>query len=406
MDAAASVQEFQAQIAAGLIDQRVHITLDAMQQLARYLSAIPGRKNVIWFSGSFPSLIPPDDSQGIQALRTTYSYTDEIRETAKMLSDARISVYPIDARGLTLPNVYSAANAIPTGSKYTMGPVPPSAPVINKERDEIVRDQATMQQIAQDTGGKAFLDSNDFGDDVAEVIENGSSYYTIGFVPSRKAFDGRFHKFKVHLDDASYKLAYRSGYFADPPDQFSKHHPGEANLMLAVSGHGAPLATQISFVARVLPANDPLLQGAVLTKGPIGSLAATVKVPVHRYVVDLVLDLHGFVLDTTTDGKHVANIELALVAYDDEGTRLNYLEHGFQMAMTADRYPKLMTTGVPIRAEFDLPEGQGSLRIAIHDLSGGRAGSLEVPVKVTSSQGNIPIESKEPSLRPRGTLFP
>jgi len=405
MDAVAAAQEFQAQIAAGLIDQRVHITLDAMQQLARYLSAIPGRKNLIWFSGSFPSLIPPDDSQGLQTFRTTYSYTDEVRDTAKMLSDARISVYPIDARGLTLYSQFNSANACPAG-RCPLGPLPPSATAMHNERDEIVRDQATMQQIAQDTGGKAFLDSNDFGDDVAEVVENGSSHYTIGFVPSRKAFDGRFHKFKVHLDDASYKLAYRSGYYADPPDQFSKHHPGEANVMLAVSSHGAPLATQVSFVARVLPADDPLLQGAVLTKGPIGSLAATVKVPVHRYVVDLVLDLHGFVLDTTADGKHVANIELALVAYDDEGTRLNYLEHGFQMAMTADRYPKLMTTGVPIRAEFDLPEGQDSLRIAIHDLTGGRAGSLEVPVEVTSHQGNIPIEPKEPSLRTRGTPFP
>lgn len=125
MDAAAAVQEFQAQIAAGLIDQRVHITLDAMQQLARYLSAIPGRKNVIWFSGSFPTLIPPDASQGMQAFRTTYSYTEEIRETAKMLSDARISVYPIDARGLAVSLAGSVANNQPP-----LGPAPAPGPCL------------------------------------------------------------------------------------------------------------------------------------------------------------------------------------------------------------------------------------------------------------------------------------
>jgi VWFA-related protein len=384
MDAAAAVQDFQAEIAAGLIDQRAHITLDAMQQLARYLSAIPGRKNVIWFSGSFPSLIPPDVSQGFQAFRTTYSYADEIRETAKMLSDARISVYPIDARGLAVSSVLSAANNHPpVGNTYSPGTSQTAyAAALSSERDEIVRDQATMQQIAKDTGGKAFVDTNDFAEAVSNVIENGSSYYTIGYVPARKQFDGQFHSFKVHLDDASYKLANRSGYYADAPDKPSAHHPGETSLFVAASRHGAPLATQISFVARVLPASDPLLQGATLTKGPVGEGAAKLKGPVHRYIADLVLDMHGIVFDTAADGSRVAHIELALVAYDADDMRVNYMEHALQLGLSPARFAGLMNSGVPIRAELDLPEGQGSIRIAIHDIASGRAGSLEVPLSV------------------------
>jgi hypothetical protein len=362
------------------------MTFEAMQQLARYLSAIPGRKNVIWFSGSFPSWTVPDKSQGPQAFRAVSSRLDQIRETTRMLSDARISVYPIDARGLQVSFIFSAANNHPpVGNKPTPGTNQPAfATGLSNEQDQRASEQATMQQIAQDTGGKAFLDTNDFADAVADVVENGSNYYTIGYVPSRKQFDGQFHNFKVRLDNAEYKLAYRRGYFADPPDKPSSHHPGEANLMVAASGHGAPLATQISFVARVLPASDPLLEGVALTKGPMGNLAGTLKGPAHRYVVDLVLDLHGIVFDTTSDGKHVASIEFALVAYDAEGTRVNYMQHAFQLTLTADRYPKAMATGVPLRAELDLPPGQGSIRIAIHDLAGGRAGSLEVPVTVAA----------------------
>jgi hypothetical protein len=382
MDIVTAAQVFQADIASFQADQRAAMTLDAMQQLARYLSAIPGRKNVIWFSGSFPSWTPPDNSVGFRAVS---GRMEQVRETTKILSDARISIYPVDARGLMVSSVFSAAdNHPPMGPRLAPGTPPPFEAALAKERDEIVRDQQTMQQIAGDTGGKAFVDTNDFADAVAGVVENGSSYYTIGYVPSRKAFDGQFHTFRVRLDDASYKLAYRSGYFADNPDKPSAHHPGESSLMVAASTHGAPLATQLSFVARVLPASDPLFQGATLTKGPVGNLAATVKGPVHRYVVDLVLDVHGLVFETATGGKHVADLEFALVAYDEEGTRLNYLEHSFQLTLTADRYPRLMTTGVPIRAELDLPEGQGSLRIAIHDLASGRAGSLEVPVTVTA----------------------
>jgi hypothetical protein len=252
------------------------------------------------------------------------------------------------------------------------------------ERVQTMQEQNSMQRIADDTGGKAFIDTNDFGDAVAEVVENGSSYYTIGYVPDRKRFDGQFHTFKVHVDNASYKLAYRSGYYADDPDKPSAHHPGENNLMVAASGYGAPLATQISFVARVLPASDPLLLGVELTKGPVGEMTATLKGPLHRYVADLVLDLHGLVFDTLADGSRQTNIEFALVAYDEEGTRVNYLEHGFQLTLKPDRFPKLMTSGIPIRAELDLPEGQGSLRIAIHDIAAGRVGSLEVPVTVAA----------------------
>ena len=41
-------------------DQRVTMTLEAMSELARYLTAIPGKKNLIWFSGSFPIGLSPD----------------------------------------------------------------------------------------------------------------------------------------------------------------------------------------------------------------------------------------------------------------------------------------------------------------------------------------------------------
>ena len=53
--ATASLQQFQADEASFQLDLRVQFTLDALKQLAAYLGGIPGRKNLIWFSGSFPS---------------------------------------------------------------------------------------------------------------------------------------------------------------------------------------------------------------------------------------------------------------------------------------------------------------------------------------------------------------
>jgi VWFA-related protein len=378
---------FQANMNSFQTDQRVLMTLDALQQLARYLSAIPGRKNIIWFSGSFPLVIAPVDASGQTPSSAVRSYMAQVRETTGMLADARVSIYPIDARGLTISSQFSAANTGALASDNSYVGHTNSTPFAEQgrlERVQTVQEQSAMQRIAQDTGGKAFVDSNDFADDVAEVIENGSSYYSIGYVPDRKQFDGQFHTFKVRLENASYRLAYRSGYYADDPGKPSPNHPGEASLMMAASTHGAPLATQIPFVARVLPATDPLLQGVALTKGPVGDAAATLNGPAHRYVVDLVLDMHGLVFDTLADGSHQANIEFAMVAYDADGTRVNSLQHSLQLTFRPDRFDKLMASGVSLRAELDLPEGQGSIRIAIHDLAGGRAGSLEVPVTVAA----------------------
>jgi VWFA-related protein len=384
MDAVAAAQQFQADTASFQTDQRVQITLDALEQLARSLSAIPNRKNVIWFSGAFPLVIDPDPSLHSE-FNASRSYMEEVRETTEILSDARVAIYPVDARGLMTASAFNAANTPPVGNSYTPGTnSTPFATQVMQERTVTYHEQASMQQVARDTGGKAYIETNDLTDAVADIAEKGSSYYTIGYVPDAKKFDGEFHRFKVNLDNASYKLAYRSGYYADSPDKPSAHHPADSDLLALAAQHGVPQATQISFDARVLPASDPLFQGVKLTEGPVGNMAATLKGPARRFVVDLVLDLHGLVFETAADGSRRAYLEFALVAYDPEGNRVNYLQHGFQLAIKPDRFEKLMVSGIPIRAELDLPEGQGSLRIAIQDFAAGRTGSLEVPLTAAS----------------------
>ncbi len=58
------IEQFEADLTTFQTDQRVRMTIDAMDELARYLGAIPGRKNLIWFSGSFPVTLDPDPNDG------------------------------------------------------------------------------------------------------------------------------------------------------------------------------------------------------------------------------------------------------------------------------------------------------------------------------------------------------
>jgi VWFA-related protein len=397
ISALSSMQQFEADMTAFQTDMRVKMTLEAMQQLARYLSAIPGRKNVVWFSGSFPIALDPDDAlqDPFEAMR---NYSDEIRNTAELLSAARVAVYPVDARGLMTPHTLDASYSPSTnlvgsttsgnrsGSRRRVTSNKPSTS--NDELNatkQLMEEQATMQQIAEQTGGRDYLNSNGLKDAVASAVENGSSYYTIGYVPAARPLDGQFRKIRVNLENSDFNLAYRHGYYADPPDEASEHTPGQTSLIVAATLHGAPPSTQIVFQARVLPADDPLLKGANLPAGPGGEMTASLKTPPHRVIADLNVDAHGLHFDASPDGVLHSKIEFTLVAYDADGSRVNYLDRGFQMNLKAGEIAQVMDSGIRIKFPLDLPAGHFSLRIAVHDLTAGRAGSLEIPIAVAEN---------------------
>jgi VWFA-related protein len=374
-----SIEGFQSDVNAFQTDRRIQITLEAMQQLARYLSAVPGRKNLIWFSGSFPIALGPDP--GDQSLQNSRSYGAQVQATSDLLSAARVAVYPIDARGMmTLPGFDAANNGLSTPNG--------GAGFANMNSTAMAGDansHFSMEQIAYDTGGRAFFNTNGFRAAIASAIQNGESYYTIGYVPQSKKFNGGIRKIKVKLDNSKYDLEYRSGYYADPPGNAGSPLFNQASLMTSATLHGAPLSTQVLFQTRILPATDPEFKEVNFPSGPAGDLSASLKGPAHRTIVDLVVDPHTVIFDSSADGTRTGSIEFALVAYDSDGKRLNFIDRALKLALNPNQYTQLMKTGIPVRMALDLPAGEQSLRIAVHDMIGVRVGSLEIPLTVSSS---------------------
>jgi len=323
------------------INDTVATTLGAFRQLARYLSAIPGRKNLIWLSASFPNWLGLGKS----------NYEPAIRATMNLLAAARVAVYPVDAAGLTI------------GSHWT------------PQRE-------TMQMTAELTGGKAYLDTNGFKDAMADAVVEGSSYYTIGYLPGDKPFNGNFRKIKVDIDKGHFTLNYRNGYYADPPNEPSAHTPETANLITEATLHGTPPMTQVLLVAQVLPASDPAFKNLKFKKGSAGDMAATMKQPAQLYVVNLTVDPHGVAFDAMPNGLRQARIRFVLIAYDTNGNRLNFLDRNYAIGVKPAEMERLMNTGIHARYGFNLPAGHEFLRVAVEDLNAGTAGSVEIPVTV------------------------
>ena len=126
-----ALREFQTDRASFQTDVRIKNTLDAMQQLARYLEGIPGRKNVIWFSSSFPlSILSPGGANNNSVMpdsglsdpdAVVRQYQEAVARTANLLAAAQVAIYPIGAEGVAPDKQSDFSNQQPpkeVGLKY------------------------------------------------------------------------------------------------------------------------------------------------------------------------------------------------------------------------------------------------------------------------------------------------
>jgi hypothetical protein len=129
---------------------------------------------------------------------------------------AGVSFWPIDARGLVAQAPLGDATQ---GSPGNSGMYTGGAALANTNNFQ--QSQDTLFALAGDTGGKALLDNNDLTRGLVNAQESISDYYMIGYYATNMAKNGHFRRIKVSLTkDATAKLDYRQGYFADK--EFSK----------------------------------------------------------------------------------------------------------------------------------------------------------------------------------------
>jgi VWFA-related protein len=375
VDTVSSMKQFLSDTAAFQTESRIRITLQALQQLARYLSDVPGRKNVAWFSGSFPTGILPDADlpDPFSAVR---SFQAEIRKTTDLLTSTQVAIYPIAAEGLAPSSTYQA-NAAEIGQKR------PSMTA----RDQIKQmrttgagrdsNHLTMEQLAKDTGGEAFYNSNGLNDALTHVIDNGARFYTLTYAPSDKTMDGKFRHIRINLLSGKYNLAYRRGYFADDlivlqaAEQKSDDDP-----LYALMGRNLPDLSQVVYKIKVLPSNPQPAPDAPHIGGNV-----ELKGPVTRYRVDFAILAQDLKLDPTPDGGRHGEIEVMLVAYDREGKPLNLVETETKLVLPPNVYADVLKIGLQIHKEIDVPKQDVYLRTGIYDMGSDVAGTLGVPLR-------------------------
>jgi VWFA-related protein len=390
LEMVANAQQFEAETASFRLQLRAQMTLDALNEIARYVANIPGRKNLIWFSGSFPINILGDTTTN-NGFASMASSEEEFHETTSLLARARVALYPVDARGLFNSNTFSASTS---GAKYVRNPAAVGKDEAKFEQ-ELAADNTTMLQAAQDTGGHAFFNTNALSDAVAKAVSDGSSFYTLTYSPANKNWDGRFHSIEVKVDHPGYTLAYRRGYFVDDPFAAAKHvaagavDPAAQSVASRTMVRGAPVPTQIEFTVRVVPATGSP-EAAVADGNQPTAANAEARPPFVRYAVDFAIDPRGFVFSQSNGGFHDA-IQLVTFVYDRDGNLVNRAGSVIHADFSDAVYRNFVGHPVSFNQDVSVPtKGDYFLRIGVFDGNTDRAGAVELPVD--SVKGLRPLD--------------
>jgi VWFA-related protein len=206
--------------------------LAAIQDAARMLKAFPEKKQLIYLSGGVSKTGIDNQAQLDASVNAAYK--------------ANMSIYSIDVRGLQAdPPGGAASQAGSRGGSFNGG-------AYNSQRANANSSQETLVTLAKDTGGKAFLDSNDIALGIAKAQQDVQSYYIVGYYTTNTAEDGKYRKIKVELTNGmSAGLDYRQGYYADK--NWSKLNSGDKEQRLREALSAAdpvtdlPLALQVDY---------------------------------------------------------------------------------------------------------------------------------------------------------------
>ena len=403
-------------------------TMSVLRYIAEFLDGLPGRKNLIWFSGGFPLQLTPTKED-------VPDYAAKMRSTLDLVAREQIAIYPVDGRGVVVADwhatdgdpggasdsggSYSARNVGSPSAAGAAGGVASSGSARSSSADSLLSGGGNSliagsymveDEIAKMTGGRAFYNTNDLSGALVNATDAGESYYSLTYSPTDEQYNGRIRNIKVELDKKGYKLAYRRAYFGtdtEAPAPLTKINKAAAatpppprkldDTLYANMEHGAPIAHQLIFGAQLhtvgMPAMGTPQQMAELATQPayfkVRKKNAQPKplapIKLQRYAIDYTVMAHQLQI---AEGEPL-NLELAVAAYDLDGKMLNAeVSNG-----AADDAKPGQPAPKSFRAEqqFDVPTEAAFIRIAVRDANTDRIGAMEIKLPLAPVNESVEV---------------
>jgi VWFA-related protein len=338
----AHAKDFDTRIYTGNMDMKVQRTINAMLSLGRNLAGYPGRKNLLWLSTAFPISINSVDSDYFR------NYWAQLKKMNGALSEARISVYPVNLAGVQTLSFFSAASRPPDVSPGG------AADAVERQQLTISNQQDTMEAIADGTGGKVCTGDNDLGDCVRKAMDDSSDYYELSYYPDSPSWNGEFRKILLSATERGARLSYRRGYYATP---LGGGDPDAQQAALQADCEDYLDATSVVFTAKSLPADQP------------GQLKFGVFI-----------DPAGLTLTPTNDGNHLLKVSVAVCTFNEKGWALKLMTYPVERQLDDKEYNWMLKDGSVQQTIFVPAPKPAAVRLLVRDAASGHLGSIHIKV--------------------------
>jgi VWFA-related protein len=310
--------------------------LFALKAVAKSLEKITEKKSLLYFSG------------GIQ--RDGIENQASLRAAINAAVRANLAIYSVDTRGLQAVSPLGNAS---TGSLRGTGAFNGGALTNNMNAN--LATQEVMSTLSVDTGGKAFLDSNDFAPAFAQVQRDTSAYYAIGFRSSNAARDGRYRKLTIKVNRPGLKLEYRPGYYA--PADFQ--HAGKED-------HERDLDEQL---ASDLPATDMAVYLDALY----------FRLDDNRFFVPVSLIVPGSQIPFVKGSdKDKASLDIIGTVTDEAKRPIGHARETVKLNL--DPSLQARQKNIQYTTSFNLPPGKYRLKFVVRENQTGQMGSFEAEI--------------------------
>jgi|HubBroStandDraft_1064217.scaffolds.fasta_scaffold21024_2 VWFA-related protein len=310
---------------------RAEATMAALTAIAAHVTNIPGRKNLLWLTANLP-----------------FSGA----AIARILARANIAAYPVDARGLLPLTPANTRDDLGIGEDYARSVLGIAA---RAEQSDQPTGIDAMQKMAEDTGGRAFVNTNDLTGAIRKAIEDSAVTYTLGFYIGADSLDGNFHELKIQVKREGLTFRYPRGYFAADDSLPTE----DQNWRSVVTALQSPIESSvIPLQAKVDRVNHPLPN----------SLKVFCSIDIHNLRFVQAGDLHK------------GAVTVYVVQQDATGKMLGQWGKTFTLQLAEKQYAALLNSGMPFSQDVQPKPGVTTLRILVEDPATAEIGSLIIPL--------------------------
>jgi VWFA-related protein len=312
--------------------------LEALRSVAEKLAYVQQKKSLIYFSSGMD--------------RTGIENQSELRAAVNAAVRANMAIYTMDMRGLqALVAGGEAQNASLRGVSAYSG-----QSTLNALNSNFTT-QETLVTLASDTGGRAFLDSNDFSKIFKGVQQDTSTYYLLGYHSTNPARDGHYRRIVVKSTVPGVKIDYRRGYYAPADYQHATKDDKERQLE--------------EELASELPATDfPLYLGV-----------AYFRLEGNKFFVPISLVVPGSQIPFVhSSDRDKATLDVIGTVLDSEHHPLNRIRDTVKLAVSTST--EVQKKNVQYDTGMSLLSGKYHFKFVVRENQTGRMGSFETDIEV------------------------